>query len=163
HFDTVRDFFARAQFFAMTDDEKLSAPSFDSMDAGVTFGSDEITLTDKAADWLEVKAIEFETWLVDDDTRVPHRSRAELPKPQAPPVFYQLSRELFVKQAQFGKAKLRVTTVGKYRVTKEGWSIVATDDLSTVRPPSSYTEAEQELKDLQAKTPEKATNLQILR
>jgi len=163
HFTTVRDFFARAQFFEMTDDEKLSAPSFDQMDAGVTFGSDDITFTEQAADWLEVKAIEFETWLIDDDTKVSHRSPAELPQPQAPPIFYQLSQALFLKQAQFGKARVRVTTTGKYRVTKEGWSIVATDDLSTVRAPSSYTEAEQALRRLQKDSADGAARLQILR
>ena len=163
HFNTVRDFFARAQFFEMTDDEKLSAPSFEQMDAGVTFGSDDVTFTDQAGDWLEVKAIEFETWLIDDDTKVSHRSPAELPQPQAPPIFYQLSQALFLKQAQFGKARVRVTTTGKYRVTKEGWSIIATDDLSTVSAPTTYTQAEQELKELTAKTPDQAARLQILR
>jgi len=58
---------------------------------------------------------------------------------------------------------VRVTTTGKYRVTKEGWSIVATDDLSTVRAPTTYTQAEQELKELTAKTPDQAARLQILR
>src|SRR5262249_52589537 len=142
--------------------------SFDQMDAGVTFGSDEITFTNQSADWLEVKAIEFETWLIDDDTKVSHRSPAELPKPQAPKVFYQLSQALFLKQAQFGaagsiKPKYRVTTAGKYQVTKEGWSIVATDDLSTVRPPSSYTEAEQTLQKLTQDDSDQAARLQVLR
>jgi hypothetical protein len=34
----LRGDFAPAQFFAMTDDEKLAAPSFESMDAGCVFG-----------------------------------------------------------------------------------------------------------------------------
>jgi len=163
HFNTVRDFFARAQFFEMTDDEKLSAPSFDQMDAGVTFGSDDVTFTDQAGDWLEVKAIEFETWLIDDETKVSHRSPAELPQPQAPPIFYQLSRALFLKQAQFGKTRVRVAATGKYRVTKEGWSIIATDDLSTVTVPTTYTEAEQALRRLERDAADRAARLQILR
>jgi hypothetical protein len=145
------------------------------MDAGITFGSDAITLTNQDVDWLEVKTIEFETWLIDDDTKVAHRSPAELPpQPQAPQLFYQLSHTLLLKQAQFGaagssdirrsgKAKYRVTTVDKYQVTKEGWSIVATDDLSTVRQPSTYSEAEQALSEIKQATPEKAARLQILR
>jgi len=176
HFVPVKDFFAPAQFFEMTDDEKLSRPSFESMDAGITFGSDEITLTNAESDWLEVKTIEFETWLVDDDTKVAHRSPAELPPPdpQQPKIFYQLSHTLLLKQAQFGaagssdirragKAKYRATTVGKYQVTKEGWSIVATDDLSTVRPASNYSDAEQALQEMKQATPEKAARFQILR
>src|SRR6185295_18208388 len=34
---TIKDFFAPAQFFKMTDDEKLSRPSFELMDSGVGF------------------------------------------------------------------------------------------------------------------------------
>jgi hypothetical protein len=174
-FDPVRDFFAPAQFFELSDNEKLSRPSFESMDAGITFGSDEITLTSQPADWLEVKTIEFETWIIDDDTKVAHRSPAELPpQPQAPKLFYQLRGELLLKQAQFGaagssdirrsgKAKYRVTTVGKYQVTKEGWSVVATDDLSPVGQPSTYSEAEQVLRAMKQDAPEQAARLQILR
>ena len=170
----VTDFFAPGQFIAMTDTEKLARPSFESMEAGITFGSEEIDFSKQPADWLEVKAIEFETWLVDDDTRVPHRSPAELPKPAQPKIFYQLSRDLLLKQALFGAAgrselrrsgtaKYRVTTAGKYQVSKEGWSIVATDDLSTVRQPANYSDAEQALEEIKRDTPEHATRFQILR
>ena len=38
HPTPVHDLFAPAQFFEMTDDDKLAAPSFESMQAGVTFG-----------------------------------------------------------------------------------------------------------------------------
>src|SRR5262249_50866455 len=120
-------------------------------------------------------SIEFETWLIEDDKKVAHRSPAELPaQPQAPKLFYQLSGKLLLKQAQFGaagssdirrsgKAKYRVTDVGKYQVTKEGWSIVATDELSPVRQPSAYSEAEQALREMKRHTPAKAARLQILR
>jgi hypothetical protein len=39
----VRDEFAPGQFFDLTDDERLTAPSFDQMDAGVSFGHDSDT------------------------------------------------------------------------------------------------------------------------
>ncbi|HKV34591.1 MAG TPA: hypothetical protein VJP89_09725, partial [Pyrinomonadaceae bacterium] len=103
--------------------------------------------------------------------KVPHRSPAELPKPAQPKVFYQLSHDLLVKQAQFGaaggsalrrsgSAKYRISTVGKYQISKEGWSIVATDDLSTVRQPTNYSDAEQALEELKRTTRER---FQILR
>jgi hypothetical protein len=41
--DSVRELFAPGQFFDMSDDERLAAPSFESMDAGVTFGDDSYT------------------------------------------------------------------------------------------------------------------------
>jgi hypothetical protein len=37
--DSVRELFAPGQFFDMSDDDKLAAPSFEAMDAGVTFGN----------------------------------------------------------------------------------------------------------------------------
>jgi hypothetical protein len=40
---------------------------------------------------------------------------------------------------------------------------VATDDLSTVRQPSTYSQAEQALRDMKEKTPERASRFQILR
>jgi hypothetical protein len=41
--DPLRTPFAPAQFFEMSDDEKLAAPSFESMDAGATFGDAHVT------------------------------------------------------------------------------------------------------------------------
>jgi hypothetical protein len=40
----VTDFFAPAQFITMTDAKKLSAPSFEAMDSGVTLGSTAVTV-----------------------------------------------------------------------------------------------------------------------
>ena len=39
----VRDQFAPAQFFDMSDDEKLAGPSFEPMDAGLVFGSEAVS------------------------------------------------------------------------------------------------------------------------
>ena len=68
-----------------------------------------------------------------------------------------------------GKAKYR-TRVAKYRVAKEGWSIVATDDLA-VQPmagikagtPASYWEAAQALRRMEQEDARKAGGLKILR
>jgi hypothetical protein len=169
----VKDFFAPAQFFEMKDNEKLSRPSFEFMEAGVTFGSAAVTFTGVASDRLEVKTIEFETWII-DETKVDHRSPAELPvQPQAPPLFYPLSRALLFQQARFGaagsselrrsgKAKYRSSTIGKYQVTKEGWSIV-TDELTEAREGASYSEAVESLRNLQKEDPQRAAGLKILR
>ncbi|HEY2818958.1 MAG TPA: DUF6603 domain-containing protein, partial [Casimicrobiaceae bacterium] len=40
HVDPVRGQFSPAQYFALSDDEKLAAPSFDEMDCGIMFGGD---------------------------------------------------------------------------------------------------------------------------
>jgi hypothetical protein len=41
---SVQELFAPAQYFDMSDDDKLAAPSFETMDAGVTFGDGGYTL-----------------------------------------------------------------------------------------------------------------------
>ena len=128
---------------------------------GVSFVSDAIVFTTDTSDWLEAKAIEFETWILDKGTNVAESADEE--DPQGVKLFYQLSPTLLGKQARFGaagnselrrtgKAKYR-TTIAKHKIAKEGWTIVTTDDL-TVQPvtgveagrPMSYSEAVQELR-----------------
>jgi hypothetical protein len=174
----VNDFFAPAQFFEMSDDEKLSRPSFEPMEAGVSFVSDAIFFTTDTSDWLEAKAIEFETWILDKGTNVAESADEE--NTQGVKLFYQLSPMLLGKQALFGaagnselrrtgKAKYR-TTIAKHSIAKEGWTIVTTDDL-TVQPvtgvkagkPASYSEAAQELRKLKQDNPAQAGRLKILR
>ena len=72
----VKEFFAPAQFFEMSDDEKLSRPSFEPMAAGVSMGSEEFAFTADANDWLEVEAIEFETIIMNKEKKriAPQRS-----------------------------------------------------------------------------------------
>ncbi len=133
--EPVKEFFAPAQFFEMSDDEKLSRPSFEPMAAGMSIGSEEFVFSPNADDWLEVDAIKFETLIMNKEKKESRRSD--------PNNLYQLSAELFGKQARFGaagaaairrsgKAKYR-SVVGKHRIAKERWSIVATDSL-TVEP-----------------------------
>jgi hypothetical protein len=168
----VRDFFAPAQFLEMSDDDKLSRPSFEQMAAGVTIGSDAFAFSGQTEDWLEVDAIEFETIIVDKAHNETRSSAPEEP--------YALSLALLGTQAQFGaagaselrhtgRAKYRMTG-GKYQVAKEGWSIVDTRDLTVQPPPGieqrkpmSYSEAEQALRRLKQADPVKATGLKILR
>lgn len=171
----VKDFFAPAQFLEMSDDEKLSRPSFEPMDAGVSFGSNEFNFSADTSDWLEVKAIAFETIIVDKQTNTSRPS-----EPEGSKKLYTLSPELLGKQALFGaagtsdlrrtgKAKYR-TTMGKYQVAKEGWSIVATDNLTVQSLPgieagksTTYSEAAQALRKLKQENPAQAGGLKILR
>jgi hypothetical protein len=70
----VRDQFAPAQFFAMSDDEKLAGPSFEEMDAGLVFGSEAVSF-----DAAQIVAAPLMNEpIVVDDMNAP-------PKPQAPP------------------------------------------------------------------------------
>lgn len=168
----VKEFFAPAQFFEMSDDEKLSRPSFESMTAGISFTSNEFAFTTDANDWLEVEAIQFETVIV--DKRNEHTLRSD---PKSP---YILSASLLDKQARFGaagnsdirrsgKAKYR-TTRDKYKIAKEGWNIVSANNLTVQSlpgteggKPASYSEAVQVLQKLKKQNPAQAAGLNILR
>ena len=171
--DPIRDFFAPAQFFEMSDEEKLSRPSFEQMTAGVGIASNEIAITGAAGDLLEVKAIEFETTLIGKDVAQPQPGGASKK-------LYTLSAALLEKQSRFGaaaksevrrtgNAKYR-TSIVKHRIAKEGWSIVATADLS-VQPmpgveagkPATYSDAVQELRKVIQDDPTKASGLKIVR
>ena len=168
----VRDFFAPAQFFEMSDDEKLSRPSFEALPAGVSFGAEAFTFSDDANDWLEVDAIAFDTITVDPETHASH--------PSSPTEAYAMSPERLDKQARFGaagasalrrlgSAKYRTARVG-HKVVKEGWSIVDTVNLSVPSVPGmeagkpvAYSEAAEALRHLQQADPAQARGLRILR
>jgi hypothetical protein len=170
----VRDFFAPAQFLELTDDEKLSRPSFEPMDAGVMFLSDAIVFTTDTRDWLEVEAIEFETWILDKGTNV-----AESDDEQGQTLFYRLSPLLLSRQSRFGAAgsselrrtgKARYHTgTAKHQMAREGWTIVDRKQLSEQsvtgvadRAPT-YSEAVAELRKLKRETPTQASRFGILR
>jgi hypothetical protein len=125
-----------------------------------------------ANDCLEVEAIRFETWIVDKQKK---ESR-----PSGPQEGYELSRELLAMQARFGaagvsdlrrsgRAKYRTSRIG-HQLVREGWSVVATDNL-TVQPvpgieagtPTIYSEAAQALRKLKRDNPVRAAGLRILR
>ena len=168
----VRDFFAPAQFFDMSDDEKLSRPSFEALPAGVSFGADTFTFSDQADEWLEVAALTFDTITVDPET---HASQAS-----SPTEAYALSPALLDRQARFGAAgasALRRTGNARYRtarvghkVVKEGWSLVDTATLAVLAVPGreagqplAYAEAAEALRHIQQENPAQARRLQILR
>ncbi len=125
-FEQVKDFFAPSQFLELSDEEKLSAPSFESMNAGVTVGVASIVMPPDE-EVLEDEAIRYET-LVIDTTRV-----------QAPkPAVVSLTPDALDKQLGLGAAARadvrrsgsdRFRAAGsRYAMAKKGWTIVATTD-----------------------------------
>lgn len=167
----VKDFFAPAQFLEMSDNEKLSRPSFESMTSGLTIGTDEFVFTTEESDWLEVDTIQFETFIVDkQEGSSSHRNSAP----------YQISGEQLVKQAQFGAASvadLRKTGNEKYRTSRggfkiqnENWIVVETKDTTQPQVPevelvnaASYFEVEQAIRKLEQSNPSVTAGWKILR
>ena len=171
----IKDFFAPAQFLEMSDDAKLSRPSFEQMTAGVAFTTEGFAITTNANDWLEVGAIDYETVIVAKQGSEPRRSDAGDPKNM-----YRLNEARLGQQAQYGAAansEIRRTgtakyraTIGKYKVRKEGWSVASTESMSERamvskegEKPTSYSEVAESLRKLKQANPGAAVGLKILR
>lgn len=88
----VQDDFAPAQFFEMSDDQKLASPSFEPMQAGLRIGSSEFAFN--LAQGV-ASPLEYETRVVDRNAAVP-----------TPPMQtrYVLTRERFEMHAMHGAA-----------------------------------------------------------
>lgn len=173
--EPVKDFFAPGQYFEMSDDEKLTRPSFEQLTAGVAFGAEGVAITREAVDWVEVGAVEYETVIVARQGPEARRSDAEGETEK-----YKLSVEGLGQQARYGAAansEVRRTgkaryrgAVGKYKVGKEGWSVVSAETMTVSGPaamagaePTSYTEAAEALRKLKRENPAQAAGLKVLR
>jgi hypothetical protein len=88
----VQDDFAPAQFFDMSDDDKLASPSFEPMQAGLRFGASEFAF---AVGQCVGSPLEYETRVVDRNFAVP------TPPPTIP---YVLSLERLRMHAMHGAA-----------------------------------------------------------
>ena len=88
----VQDDFAPAQFFQMSDDEKLASPSFEPMQAGLRIGSSQFAF---AIGQCVASPLDYETRIVDRNAAVP---------PPPPKVDYVLSRALLEMHAMHGAA-----------------------------------------------------------
>ena len=104
----VRDAFAPAQFFAMTDDEKLASPSFEDMDAGVLFGSDAVVIDDGASIFAP---LDYETITIDKDGNLIEEEEETATR-------YTLIAERLFEQVRFSAvamAPIRTTGVARFR------------------------------------------------
>lgn len=107
--NTVRDAFAPAQFFSMSDDEKLSSPSFEEMDAGIAFGS-EVVVTDAAS--AIASPFEFETIVIDEEGKSKPRTK----KPDYRIESGQLNAQLHL--TAISQAALRRAGLARFRIER---------------------------------------------
>ena len=169
-FERVRDFFAPAEFLEMTDDEKLTAPSFESLTAGVSLSAEGFILPTGDADLIEDPSIRYETIIIDSKNQTPRK----LPEKSA------LGAAHLGRQIRFGAAArsdVRRTGAAKYRpavvkntLAKTGWVVVSAADGSRQSVPGveagklvAYAEAFQALQKLKQENPARAKGLRIIR
>jgi hypothetical protein len=155
----VSEHFAPAQFFDLSDDEKLSSrPAFEEMSAGVQIGADKPAFGTPLA-----MALEYEEIIVDPQKNESVRS-AEPSK---------LGAETLAQMAHWaavGQSRLRRSGRSKYRAAgfdltfeEPRFALASIVDLSVEEPSDTnltYTEAKERLR---RKSPGHAKQLQVVR
>lgn len=142
---SVRDIFAPAQFFDLTDDEKLSRPSFEEFDAGLSFGAAGVSHGTAVA-----RDVDYEQSVVD----VVHQIVRPLAAYQIP-ADVASALVLSGSAAQgggvdTGRSKYRGPDLG-IRVQEAKYGVARKSDLADAGPATgSYTEAIQRERDLDA-------------
>jgi hypothetical protein len=107
HTDTVQDQFAPAQFFELSDDEKLAAPSFETMDAGLIFGDTDVSFD---ASQLVAAPLEYEQIVIDDLAAPPPPD----PTPRRPSYTLRAD-QLFAMSKSGAAARAPIRTAGLAR------------------------------------------------
>jgi hypothetical protein len=133
--DPVKDQFVPAQFFEMTDEEKLASPSFEEMDAGLVFGSNAWTFDE--AQTVEAPLV-YESFVIDD-----------VGQPSTPAADYVLSAPTLERQFRSGsaaRAPIRTLGLARFRNPKAPraatlrsvrWVVASLNDTATTVPPPS--------------------------
>jgi uncharacterized protein DUF6603 len=107
--------FAPAQFFNMSDDDKIASPSFTQMDAGLVVGNDDAVTIDAAQ--LVAAPLEYDSIIIDSLT-------ADVPPKQPAPYVLPIG-QLAVHAATGAAARAPVHNVGRARFRTPGLPAVA--------------------------------------
>jgi hypothetical protein len=165
----LTDFFAPGQFFEMTDDESITSPSFDTMDAGLMVGVDAFVFNNSER---VNTVLEYKTILVDKQTPGP--------RPRKPG--FKLNRDQLFLHARFGAAgRSAVLRTGPAKfqnrertpevaVSRPRYAIASTEDLSPQAAPGAeagkpmtWINAQEALQKLKQQNPEEAAKRQVVR
>jgi hypothetical protein len=160
--ETLQDYFAPAQFVELTNDAKLSARSFELMDAGATLGSPDAKVGHSSP-----VDVHYETFIVDDPLLPPRRGP-----------LYRLDGLRFLSQlgtGAAGRSKAWATGARKYVeasrpsavvVSEPTYVIAGTDDLArrtdVLAVATSRLQAEQRLAEHLAQAPEDRGRLGVV-
>jgi hypothetical protein len=159
---TLQDYFARAQFIEMSNDEKLARPSFELLDAGAALGSNDVR-----PGYSSPLQVHYETFIIDDLLLQSRRGP-----------LYRLAESRFIAQTGLGAAgRSKVWTSGPRKyiepdatsavgVSEPQYLIAGIDDLVS-RPDllamaTSRLEAEQRLGEHLAARPADRDRLQVV-
>ncbi len=110
HTDAVQDQFAPANFFDLSDDEKLAAPSFETMDAGLIFGDADVSFDPGQ---LIAAPLQYEQIVIDDLAAPPDASP---PRPT-----YTLRADQLLAMSRSGaaaRAPIRTAGLARFRAAE---------------------------------------------
>jgi hypothetical protein len=145
----------------MTDDEKLAAPSFQDMDAGVIFGSDAVVI-DEGASLFD--ALEYETIVIDEKGEKEQEEDYILP----PERFFQQVRFSAVGLARIrsaGPARFRGPAAPGAVTVKAPQFAIASVENGTAAPATvaaNFTETQAILTKLNRSTPAATPRWQLV-
>jgi hypothetical protein len=159
-FDTYSDFFAAAEFEEMSDDAKLSRPSFERMDAGLIVGGGAVDHGPAMG-----TAVSYETKYVDDR----FNSRKGLPyflalDVQLATAFQGAAARSILKQSGFAKFAPEATAPVKVALKEDRFVVISTDDLGVrddISSPANKGDAARALSDYLVANPGERGRLQV--
>lgn len=142
--EAVKDLFAAAQFFELSDDEKLSRPSFEPFEAGLSFGP-----AGTAHGSTTVADYDYETRIIDLQRRTISPGGPYILDPEIAVALAELGAAAFSPAAAAGPGKYRGEKLD-IRVKEPSYVVASEDDLVVLGADGagSYTEALQRRRDL---------------
>ena len=134
---TLSDLFAPAQFFDLTDEEKLASPSFETMDGGVAFGSEAIEFP--ASQSVDAPLV-YETIVIDPAAATaPPRSEYMLP-PDRLGLLARLGAVAAAPVRTSGAARFRrADAAPAVELKAPVWMIASTEALKAAPAPATWT------------------------
>src|SRR5262249_43264426 len=158
HSEPLRDFFAPAQFREMSDDEKLSAPAFEELPAGVQFSSGSLAYGTAMVASLD----EYDEYISPKPAAATPSAPPEIPHPDLLTRFGHLSAVGSSAVRRTGRHKYQARPIAMASQEK-AYAIASTRDLTA--PTTRYrtwTEASAALWHIRNTNPAQARELQIV-
>jgi hypothetical protein len=151
----VREQFAPAQFFDMTDAEALSRPSFEDFDAGVAIGGDAPC----RVDWMRVRDVAYEVIYLPEHH--PVRVRFSMPD-----VLSAFSAASAAARSPMSRARTAPSALAdRVSLRKERFAVASADDLTLHAPDLIFDTAiaaDQAVRRLKAQRPELADRVVVV-
>jgi hypothetical protein len=153
--DSVHEEFAPAQFFAMSDAEKLSRPSFAAYEAGIAIGNDA-----PAGDFMRRREVSYEVIYLPEHPPV----RVKFGMPDTLSRFSMAGAA--VSQSPLSRAKRAASPLAeRVSIEADRYVVVSTEDLGLFRSDLVFdtaTAADLALKGLFAERPELTGTIQVM-